>query len=157
MIYPDGHTYLTQPEYCDELIPALKDWDDALSVHGVERMNWFLFGSVVVKDKAGENPIEEDAAQALAAAMLGSRPSKRFKPSSDIDVGLVVADGDDEIELHQYDPKSLFRSTRVAGHALALTRFERSWAERRYSDLSQMKIGTPILGFYGKIVPVELG
>lgn len=156
MIYPDGHLHLSEGQFNDELIPTLGMWNAKLGEYGVEPLAWFLFGSVVVKSQVGDSPVEEDPMHALASALVGSRPSNRFKPTSDIDVGLVVPDGHDEIELHQYDPQSLFRSTRVAGHVLSLTRFERSWVERRLEGLSQLTEGTPVLRSYGKIVSIDL-
>ncbi len=156
MNLPSEQVHLTKTQINEELVPALENWDRRLDELGVKRLAWFLFGSVVVKDQVGDNSVNESPTQALAAALAGVRPSNIFRPVSDIDVGLVVADGHDEIYINQDNPLSLFRATRVAGHILSLTRFESSWVERRLESIEKLSQGTPYLRSYGKIVPLEL-
>lgn len=142
------HLHLSNSDFTDELVPALRRWDRELDRFRVQRFLWFAFGSVVIKDQPGDNPSPTD----MSALLEGARPSRPFRSESDIDIGLVVADGHDEIDLRQYEEESVFTNTEAAGHPLSLTRFERSWVERRHGDILDGQTATPKIPTYGKIV-----
>lgn len=136
-----------------ELIPAVKTWDRELDRYGVDRLLWFVFGSVVKASPAYTDPV---ALNPLLAT-LGFRTERRnFRTESDIDIGLVVPDDHNKIVLPTSDPNSLFRTARAGGHILELTRFEHSWVKRRGIDVDELQTNTPVLGIYGQIVPLEL-
>jgi len=136
------HLYLTETQFRDELIPALQVWDRALDNLGVERLHWFIFGSVVVKDQVGDNPSITDT----KALIRGARASHIFGPTSDIDIGLVTPD-----ECVDFDPNEPpFTESVVADHPLSLTRFDQSWVRENAHTGSHKR--TPRIGDFGKVV-----
>lgn len=152
----DSGLYISQDVYDHELVPALRNWQNILLDLGVEPHLWFLFGSVV---KQTGLDAERDPGKILAMELLGVRGpgSRPFRADSDIDTGLVVEDGNDEIDLRTSNLGSTFSMTKVAGHVLSLTRFTTSWVDRRGTSVEEMRNGnTKALGFYGRITVVTL-
>lgn len=142
------------PDQIDvELIPAIREWDKELGGFGVDRLLWFVFGSVVKRTTGIDDPTQSNP----FLRIMGVRAEARnFRPESDIDIGLVVADGHDQIELYAYNTDSPFRTASVGGHVLELTRFEHSWIKRHCTDIDTLRNKNPTLGIYGQIVPIEL-
>ncbi len=152
----DSGLYIARDSYDHELVPALRNWQNILQDLGVESHLWFLFGSVV---KQTELDTESDPVTILARELLGIRGpgSRPFRAESDIDTGLVVGDGNDEIDLSLNELGSTFSMTKIAGHVLSLTRFTTSWVDRRGTSVEEMRNGTTkTLGFYGRIIIVTL-
>lgn len=153
MIDLGNSLHINPAQVTDELIPAIRKWDARLDRYNIDRKLWFIFGSVV--DKSSQEQNTEPVHPLLEA--LGERTTSRsFRPESDIDVGLVVSDGQDVIDLGTYRKNSPFKTASVAGHLLDLTRFEHSWVLRRGTNIEKLREGNHSLSIYGQIVPIEL-
>ncbi len=151
MAYLSEIMYITPEEFDGELVPALREWSKELNRRGVKQLVWFVFGSVVKKNEAEVSPDP-------LLTLLGLRTEKKyFRSESDIDIGLVVPDGDDQVDLLLYEHDSPFNTASIGEHVLSLTRFTESWFKKRIPNLDDISNGTTQkLGVYGEVVLVEL-
>lgn len=158
MIYPVRNLKIAPEVYTAELIPALENWCELLRDYGISPQLWFLFGSTVQQVTTDESKIKNPT-QTFVNNLLGVRgpSSHSFRSESDIDVGLIVGPGEDEIDLRTYDETSPFRTTKVGGHVLSLTRFTTDWIARRNTSATELRSSqNPTLGIYGQVAPIDL-
>lgn len=113
--------YLDAQFFATDLLPALRAFKDEVSAKGVNPLLWFLFGSSV---KGG------------------------FRQNSDIDVGLIVADGEEDIDLVMYEHPFITKG--LEGHEVSPTRFSLSWLARRGHTIETLR-EQKNLSIYGPI------